>query len=499
MKLPHPSPLLQSRGDKDLTYNIIVIGCQMNKSDSERIAGYLDNLGFQEVDHYGSADLVIITSCGVRQSAEDRIYGFAAGIRKENKKAKILLTGCLSSEKIVRERLKKFVSIWLPIIELPELEGKLREVGLIGNEDKPHPNPLLPRRGGYKDSNYLSLLPKYKSNFSAMVPIGNGCDNFCTYCYVPYARGRETYRPAEEIIAEVKDLVARGYKEITLIAQNVNSYKSIKSLKSVKSKADEIVGFADLLKMVNDIPGDFWLRFATNHPKDMDDDLIETIAACEKACHHIHLPAQAGDDEVLRRMNRKYTHKHYLELINKIRESLNSKINPPQPLPRGEYTPQPSDGHRREFKIFNAPASITTDIIVGFPGETEEQFQRTADLFEEVKFDMAYIGQYSPRHRTIAAKMTDDVSREEKKRREEVLMDILRRTVLENNQAYLHEVVEILVEGKGRQGDLIGRTKTNKVVKVLKDNSDLSGVKKGEFALVKITEIDSFGLKGELV
>jgi len=245
-------------------------------------------------------------------------------------------------------------------------------------------------------------------------------------------------------------LIKKGYKEITLIAQNVNSYKS----------GD--YNFARLLKEVNDLTGKFWLRFATSHPKDMSDELIETMAKCDKLCHHVHLAVQAGDNEILARMNRKYTREHYLGLIDKIRSALPN-------------------------------ASISTDIIVGFPGETEEQFNRTADLFREVKFDMVYISQYSPRPGTVAEKMDDNVSKAEKKRREEFVNDILSETALSNNQIYLNKEVEVLFDEKKRKNQ-IGKTRTSKTVRVETEENLI-----GQILKVKITSVQDFGMIGELL
>ncbi|PLX21317.1 tRNA (N6-isopentenyl adenosine(37)-C2)-methylthiotransferase MiaB [Candidatus Parcubacteria bacterium] len=430
------------------TYNIFIIGCQMNKSDSERIAFSLESLGyFPEEDIY-KASLVVITTCGVRQSAEDRIYGLIPAVRRKNPEVKIILTGCLSAEKLVKERLGDSVDIWMPIVELDNLPSLLGEDSLGGHE-----------------RDYLNLKARYESDFSAFIPIGNGCDNFCSYCYVPHARGREKYRDHKEIINEAKDLIKKGYKEITLIAQNVNSYKS----------AD--IDFPKLLKMTNDLPGDFWLRFSTSHPKDMSDELIKEMGECEKLCHHVHLPAQAGDDEVLKRMNRKYTQGHYLELIDKIRKSLNKQAGE---IVSGFWMP---------------PVAISTDIIVGFPGETEKQFRETVKLFETVKYDMAYIAQYSPRPNTAAAKMSDLVSEDEKKRRDEELNDVLGRYNLENNKKYLNRVVEVLVDSKNSRGEMIGKTKTSKTV-IISDTTKSRKI--GDILEVKIKSVKNFGLYGEI-
>lgn len=438
------------------TYHIITIGCQMNENDSERVASFLEELGYAKSSDPYTAEVVVATTCGVRQSAENRVYGLMPRIKEANPNSKIVITGCLSNREDVRKRLENSVDIWLPITELPSLAGKL------GCE----------KQAGDSLSGYFQIQPKYESAFSAYVPIGNGCNNFCSYCVVPYARGREEYRPAEEIINEVKKLLEKGYKEITLIAQNVNSYISnsplIKGLpaqagvRGIVKDEERVINFAQLLRMANDLPGDFWLRFSTSHPKDMSDELIAAIASSEKVCRHIHLPAQAGDNEILKAMNRKYTVEHYVNLVKKIRLALPG-------------------------------VSVTTDVIVGFPGETSEQFDNTAKLFRELKFDMAYISQYSPRPGTAAAKLEDDITKEEKKRREESVNDILRGTALENNQAYLNAEVEILFDRKkGR--NYVGRTKTSKVVRV-ETNENLIG----QIRKVKIISVQDFGMIGEVV
>ncbi|MBI4812118.1 MiaB/RimO family radical SAM methylthiotransferase [Candidatus Falkowbacteria bacterium] len=520
---------------KNKMYYIIVIGCQMNKSDSERVAALLEKLGYKWSNDVKSADLVVITTCGVRQSAEDRVYGLAPKIKKENPKVKVVITGCLSERKDVRRRLENWVDIWLPVNEIPNLKFQISN-NFQNTKQRIQKNQRFGK-------NYLSVIPKYSSKFSAFVPIGNGCDNFCAYCVVPYARGREEYRPAEEILEEVKNLIKKGYKEIILIAQNVNSYRSV-ILRSEATKnpveqnktgsfprlggvrTTREINFSKLLKAVNDIAGDFWIRFATSHPKDMSEELIETIAGCTpstsfgktqdeslrtgKVCRHIHLPAQAGDDEVLRRMNRKYTREHYIKLIKKIKK----RLNPPYPLP-------PTAGLKGAHKEWQPSVSITTDIIVGFPGETKKQFNNTAKLFKEAKFDMAYIARYSPRPGTMAAKMADNVPKKEKKRREEALMKILRKTALENNKEYVGKVVEVLVEGE-KNGVYFGKTETFKNIKITDDPSASSagspqansprpelGTKAGQarqtaelvgkFIKIKIAKVKDFGLAGEIV
>ncbi len=418
------------------TYHIITIGCQMNKSDSERMASFLDDLGYTEVSERKQADLVVINTCGVRQSAEDRIYGLIPRIKKEREGVKVVITGCLSGRPDVQKRLEGVVDFWLPIKDLVKMADFLREAHEL-------------KQGA---GDYLKIIPKYHSGISAFVPIGNGCDNFCTYCVVPYARGREVYRPAEEILDEVRGLIRQGFKEIVLIAQNVNSYKS---------DDEEGIGFGELLRRVNGIPGKFWIRFWTSHPKDMSDDLISAMADCSKVCHFLHLPVQAGNDEVLARMNRKYTNAHYRKLIGKIRSAM-------------------------------PDISISTDIIVGFPGETEKQFQDTADLARWSRFDNIYIGQYSPRPYTAAAKLEDDVSKEEKKRREDVLTDILRETAAENHSQLIGQVLEVLVESE-KKGAVFGRSSDNTAVKIIGGGPKLVG----KFVRVVIEAARDFGMDGK--
>ena len=492
----------------------------MNKSDSERIAGYLEKHGYAFSENKDKADLVVVTTCGVRQSAEDRVYGLIPRIKRNNPEVKVVLTGCLSGRADVKKRLKEYVDIWMPITELSNLANKLdktktpennsegfvrsnlarstachpvinsityaknlsskynntlKDVEVEGVEPSEHrmtslaPHLVTPTSNSlYHSNNYFKINPKHNSGFSAFVPIGNGCDNFCTYCVVPHARGREVYRDADEILKEVEELVNKGYKEIILIAQNVNSYKcnanpQIDANQRIANAANnETIKFPDLLRMVNNIDGNFWIRFATSHPKDMSYDLIKVIAECDKVCEHIHLPVQAGDDEILRRMNRKYTAEHYINLIKKIRKSI-------------------------------PDASITTDTIVGFPGESKEQFNNTKKLFKEVKFDMAYIAQYSPRPGTAAAKMEDDAPKKEKKRREEELMDILRKTASENNKKYIGKTVDVLVERKNKKGEWFGKTRTFKNVECRMLNAECSV---GYFVKVKIKKANDFGMVG---
>jgi tRNA-2-methylthio-N6-dimethylallyladenosine synthase len=448
------------------TYNIVVTGCQMNKADSERLASYLESFGYIfEVDVI-KADVVVLVTCGVRQSAENRIYTLAPKIKQDNPNTKLVLTGCLSAREDVKKRLKDSVDIWLDIVDLPLLASKLGQSVALGSNE-----------------GYLSLNAKHESAFSAYVPIGNGCNNFCAYCVVPYARGRETYRPHEEIIAEVEKLIAGGYKEIILIAQNVNSYTSpvipaeagIQAMEESDNRLDSrlrgndkgengndnLIDFADLITMIDNLEGDFWIRFATSHPKDLNDKLITTVAGSKKVCPHWHIALQSGDDEILRVMNRKYTAKHYLDIVNKIRLA----------------TPQ---------------ASITTDVIVGFPGETEAQFQHTNDLIKQISFDQVFISQYSPRPNTASAKMIDDVGVEDKKQREQILDKTLKDSLIIKNKDLIGQEITILVDRQDEKY-AYGRSADFKLVRFATQDNYL-----GRFVTLIITGKKFFSFTGEI-
>ena len=426
------------------SYYIITIGCHMNQADSERIEAFLSENKYQALDNYIKADLVILTTCGIRQAAEDRVYGLVNQIRKTNPRVKIVITGCLANREDVQKRLKGKVDLFMPINELPNLLALLHNA----NHQSSSSQTELRRLSGEK---YLGITPKYYSSFTAYVPIGNGCNNFCSYCVVPYARGREVYRTSSDIIKEVENLLAKGYKEIVLIAQNVNSYRS--------GRTD----FPLLLKKIASLPGNFWLRFFSSHPKDLSDELIRVMSASDKICHHLHLAVQSGDDDILQAMNRRYTAEHFISLIEKIRQA-------------------------------KPGIAISTDVIVGFPGETKKQFQNTAKLFKKLKFDMAYISQYSPRPGTVAWKMKDNVSELEKKERELILENILRQTSLKINQDYVDRVVKVLVDRKTKKGVYQGKTSSFKSVQ-FSSPQDLIG----RFVLLRVKAVKSFGLSADLL
>lgn len=444
----------------------------MNISDSERIAGFLDEKGYQTASDMTEASLVIFNTCGVRQAAENRAYSLIHNLRKhgiQNVECRplIVLTGCIANRKDVQRRLKGNVDLFCEIKNFPsEIEKIL-----------PTTNYKLQTTFDDGLNQYLKIQPKYTTRFSAQVPIMTGCNNFCSYCVVPYARGRETSRPAEEIIDEIKSLIKLGYRSITLLGQNVNSYRGTWNAK----RGAQEINFAQLLKKIDAIPGKFWIQFVSSHPKDMSDELIEVVARSKKVCEAVHLPVQSGSDEVIQKMNRKYTAKHYMNLVRKIKAAFK------------KYKP-------------GVPFALTSDIIVGFPGETKKQFLCSAEIMEKAKFDMVFFGQYSPRPGTVAWTMKDNVSDAEKEKREAFLNEILKKTTFANNKKYLNTVQEVLIEKKQLANDkqinneskliiYFGKTRTGKNIKISSNKDNLVG----QFVKVKITSIKIWNLEGKVI
>ncbi len=421
-----------------MKYWITTFGCQMNKSDSERIAAKLEKIGYKSASKKKEADLVVINMCSVRQSAVDRVYGRIKRIRK-NKDKKYLLTGCILPEDL--KRFKKDFDYILSIKTLPYWEEAL-------TKEKYHYAPST------RDENfcakfgleYLTIKPKYKKNFSVYVPISTGCNNFCTYCVVPYTRGPMLCRPTKDILKECQDLIKKGAKELWLVSPNVNSY--------------EFKGtyFPELLKKVDKLPGNFWINFTSSHPKDFSDQLIKTIKNGEKISRYVSLPVQSGDNEVLKRMNRPYQVEDYEKIVKKLKKEV-------------------PDIH------------ISTDVIVGFPGENKKEFQNTVKLFKKIRPDMAYIAEYSPRPHTAASKMEDNVSSEEKERRRKILTDTLKEIILEKNKKYLGKTVEVLVFEKRKKAQ-IGKTQNYKTVKITGSSKNLVGKK----VKVKVKDAIPWGL-----
>ncbi len=415
-------------------YFLHVYGCQMNVSDAERLAAMLDRLGFTRTNHEREADLIGVVACSVRQAPIDRIYGQAEKWQqmKKDRGVVTILSGCVLDHD--KPGMGKLFDIMFPIKDLGVLPQALME--RFGELDE---TPSL--------EEYFDIVPKYDSTFAAFVPISSGCNKFCSYCAVPFTRGREISRPPNKVLDEVRHLVSRGYKLITILGQNVNSYgwdlegvsinlptrkvltykPGIKGeLEVVKRTVENPMNFAGLLRSIAALPGDFWVRFTSSHPYDMSDELIKTIAANEKLTHWMHLAVQSGSNAVLARMNRLYTIEHYRGRLEKIRAALPDAV-------------------------------FATDIIAGFCGETEEDHEQTKDLLRWAKYDIAYIAQYSPRKGTVSARMPDDVPTETKQRRWDELNDILRATALDQHQARIGSGDRMLVE-EYRKGINIGHT-----------------------------------------
>jgi len=440
----------------------------MNKSDSERIATIVEKMGYQKVSNENEADLIIVNMCSVRQSAVDRVFGLVKQFKKlktKNYKLKTVLTGCISKKDF--EKFKNFFDYILSIKTLSQWPESLKRERFYY-----YPNPRDEKFVKEFGVGYLKEGVKFEKNFSAYVPISIGCDNFCSFCIVPYVRGPLVCRPFEEILGEVKSAIEKGAKEIWLLGQNVNDYKF--KMQNAKCKMtnqnSKFVNFAKLLKMVNDIEENFWIRFTSPHPKNFSDELIETMAKCQKVTPYLNLPVQSGDDEILKRMNRPYTVKKYKDLIEKITTAFK------------KYR----DGLEKEI-------ALSTDVIVGFPGETKKQFQNTVKLFKEIKFDMAYIAKYSPRVGTTASKLKDNVSPKEKERRYKILTQTLKEAALEKNKKSVGKEIEVLPE-EFKNGFLIGKTRHYKTVKFKGDKDFI-----GKLLKLKIVNAHPFGLEGKLI
>ena len=411
----------------------------MNKSDSERIKAVLDKSSFHEVSSIKEADFVIINSCSVRQSAVDRIYGRINQLKKQFPEKKIFITGCLLQKD--KNNLKDRTDLIFNIKKLEELPKIIKSKNLSG-----------------KEKSYFKIEPQFSTLPVAYIPIMTGCNNFCSYCVVPYVRGCEISRNQKEIIEEIEKALKKGAKEIWLLGQNVNSYNFSEKGKTIK--------FPDLLRQINEINGDFWIRFTSSHPKDFSDDLITAISECEKFKPYLNLPIQAGDNEILKKMNRPYKVSDYKKIIEKVRAKI-------------------------------PDIAISTDIIVGFSGEMEKQFKNTEKIFKEIAFDMAYISEYSPRSGTTAFKLKDDVSKQEKARRRKILENLLIKNSMEKNKKLLDKKERVLIYEQ-RKNELIGKSEHYKTIKiVLTEKTKENYI--GKFVDVKITEIFPWGLKGELI
>lgn len=514
---------------KPKTYLLKTYGCQMNFSDSERIETVLQGTGLKRVKDIHKADVIIFNTCSVRQSAEDRILGLGKKIKQLKNKRNdqspntncqlparthpnytivggsvagrpiTVLTGCMSKRSWdgtineIARREKKYLALlrrkmpWIDIvIEIKDI-AKLRK--LLELQQCDHVTiQQFNNLAIMQIRNYLNIPPTFKSQISASVPISTGCNEFCTYCIVPYARGKQIDRPATEIINEVQTLVKKGYKDIMLLGQSVNSWKNpsttcgfkVPSLNHSDHGLNSINTFLDLIKTIDNIKGDFWLTFLSSHPKYFTDELIDYFA--KSACRmgsltasnnvpthirpYLNLALQSGSNKILKRMNRKYTVEKFIRICKKL---------------------------KKEIPYLN----LSTDIIVGFPGETEQDFLETVKVFEELEFDMAYINKYSPRAGTASAFMKDNVPLKIKKEREKILTKILRETALRNNLKYRGEIMRVLIERIDKKRKLaFGKMFNFKDIKIpLKTTNKITV---GDFIKVKVDKVSSFHLEGTI-
>lgn len=431
-------------------FHITTYGCQMNHSDSERIRAVLSNSpDFELTPDQNQADIIILNLCSVRQSAINRIW---SKIHNNKQKKIMILTGCI----LPTDR-KKFSRAHTYILNIDDIANWPSKIlHKLESNNKKIIAPKAPKKINH---NYLSITPQYSFSFKAFVPIMTGCNNFCSYCAVPYTRGREVSRSPEDIISEIQNLIDNNYREITLLGQNVNSYKA-------QNKKGEIIDFPTLLKSIDNLEGDFWLNFVSSHPKDLSDELIKCYDKPHHITPHLHLALQSGSNKIIHAMNRHYTARHFLDLTHKLRS-----INP--------------------------TISITTDIIVGFPGETYWDFLKTIRIVKKIKFDMIYSAQFSPRPDTVACKMKDDVPKRVKKSREKKLISILHKHSLAKNKKLIGTNQKILIDKFDKQKNtLLGHTNQLKHVKIDHTHLDPSSLV-GKFIQVNIAKASASNLSGE--
>ena len=433
---------------------VVTYGCQQNVADSEHIKGMLNEMGYGFTENRTEAKLIIFNTCAVREHAEDRVFGnvgMLKSYKRENSDVIIACCGCMMQQKHIADKIKQS----FPFVDLvfgTHVVYRLPELLFNALTKKKRVFELPDMDGAIAEG-----VPVLRDNDrKAWIPIMYGCNNFCSYCIVPYVRGRERSREAADVIAEAKELIESGYKEITLLGQNVNSYGKDLS---------PSVTFAQLLKSINELDGDFRIRFMTSHPRDCTKELIETMASCDKIAKHLHLPFQSGNNRVLKAMNRHYNREKYLELINYAKELMEDAL------------------------------SITSDIIVGFPGETYEEFKDTLSLVEEVKFTSLFTFIYSPRKGTPAAEMEDPVAASEKGRWFRELTDLQEKISAENMKKYAEKTFKCFVYGKGKLGDnyIAARTDGNLIIEFEGDENLI-----GTFQNIKVTKPLTYVLKGEI-
>lgn len=440
---------------KGIKYNIITFGCQMNEHDSETISGMLREKGCEEVAMKEDADITVINTCSIRENADKRFFGTLGQLKKLKEKNSgyiVCVCGCMMQQQHIIDTLKSKYP-WVDIIfgthnihQFPQLLERViseKQKVLEILEDSSEIVEGLPAKRLYRHKAFVNIM--------------YGCNNFCTYCIVPYTRGREKSRKPGDIINEIKALVDDGVKEITLLGQNVNSYRG--------EDNSGIFDFSDLIYMINEVDGLERIRFMTSHPKDLSDKLIKAYADCDKLCNYIHLPVQSGSSRVLKRMNRKYTREQYLNIVEKLRKTVPG-------------------------------ITISTDIIVGFPGETEEDFSETLSLVEQIKYDSAFTFLYSVRKGTPAAEYEDQIPEEVKHERFNRLVDMINSGSAKKNAAYEGRIEKVLVEGRSKKNDkmLTGRTEGFKLVDFAGESSLI-----GSIADVEITKGKTFSLTGRII
>ena len=427
-------------------------GCQQNVNDGERIKGVLMDIGYGLCDKPEDADLILFNTCAVREHAEQRVFGNVGALKglKEKKHGLIIgLCGCMANQKHVVEKLRQSY----PYVDLVfGVDGIDTLPQLIAQKLQKHKRVLM--EPAQRPVIVENIPIRRESEFRAWLPIMYGCDNFCTYCIVPYVRGREKSRKPGDILAEFKSLVEAGYKEITLLGQNVNSYG--KGL-------EEQVDFSDLLNLLCTVPGDYHIRFMTSHPKDAGARLFDTMAACEKVAPVLHLPFQSGSSRVLQAMHRGYTREHYLSLVDELRARIPEIV-------------------------------LTSDVIVGFPGETQEEFEQTMSLIETVRYDALFTFLFSPRRGTPAERMPDPMPKEQKSANFQRLLQRQNEISWEKHQRYVGGIYRCLVDGQGTDGRLTARTDGGRLVHLAGDPGCI-----GTWQNARITEASTWALFGDVV
>lgn len=443
---------IRKRGEKPLAF-VRTYGCQQNVSDSERIKGMLYKAGYDFTDKPDDADLILFNTCAVREHAEDRVFGNVGAlknIKRKHPSVLIALCGCMMEQEHIAKRIHDsfpFVGLVFGTHCMHEFPKMLYDALVDGKR--------IFKRDNDDNNIYEGIPIRRDGTFKGFLPIMYGCDNFCSYCIVPYVRGRERSRKPEIIVAEAKEMIQTGFKDICLLGQNVNSYG-----KGLEPHTD----FASLLREIDKIEGDYWLRFMTSHPKDCTKELIDTIAESKHISRHLHLPFQSGSDRILKQMNRHYDREKYLDIINYAKKKI-------------------------------PDISLTSDIIVGFPGETEEDFEDTLSLIKEVGFTSLFTFIYSKRKGTPAAKMDDPITDEEKSIRFQRLLDTQEKIAAEHCKGMVGNTEKVLVEEKNsKEGILSARTSGNIIVEVKGEESLI-----GTFQKAKITNARNFILQGEII